>query len=74
MRNWQTPPGTELVTASGNAVDYVGLTVLTASDITYTDSLGGVTVLTAVPAGITIMCQIVKVTVCSAIVLAMKNR
>lgn len=74
MRNWQTPPGVEVVTAGASAVDYCGLTVLTVSDLTFKDSLGATTALTAVAAGITIMCTIVNVSVCSGVVLAMKNR
>lgn len=69
FRNSQTPSGTVVVTASSSPVDFVGLTVLTASDLTYRDSKAQSTVLTAVPAGITINCRIDQVTVCSGVVL-----
>lgn len=74
FRNWQTPAGNAVVVAAATPVDYVGLQVITASDITYTDSLGNVIALTAVPAGTVILCQIVKVTVCSAVVLGFLAR
>lgn len=66
------PAGTVVVTASASFVDYIGLQVLTASDLTYVDGLGATTTLTAVPAGTLIICKVVKVTTCSAIVLAYK--
>lgn len=61
--------GTVVVTASANPVSYVGLVVITASDLTYKDGLGATTTLTGVPAGITIACQITAVTTVSGVVL-----
>lgn len=64
MRNGQTPAGTEVAVA-GAAVNYVGVTVIVAGDLVYTDSQGNVTSLTganAPPAGLTINCAIQKVT------------
>lgn len=72
FRNGQTPSGTVVVTAASTQVDYVGLTVLTTSDLTYVDSLGATTTLTAVAAGITINCKIAQVTTASGVVLAYK--
>lgn len=69
MRNGQTPGGTVVVTAGSTAVDFVGVTVISASDLTYVDGKGATTTLTAVPAGITINCRIISVPVCSGVVL-----
>lgn len=69
FRNGQTPSGTVVVTAAATQVDYVGLTVITASDLVYVDSKGQTTTLSAVPAGITINCKIQVVSTCSGVVL-----
>lgn len=72
FRNGQTPSGTVVVTASASQVDYVGLTVITASDLTYVDSNAATTTLTAVPAGITINCKIAVVSTCTGVVIGYK--
>lgn len=64
------PSGTVVVVASASAVNYVGLTVITASDLVYEDGKGQTTTLSAVPAGITITCVIRVVSTCSGVVLA----
>lgn len=73
FRNDTIPAGTVVVTASASAVDYVGLLVISSSDLTYIDDLGATTTLTAVPAGVNIICRIRKVTTCSGVVLAYKS-
>jgi len=78
FRNAQTPSGSEVVVAGSGPVDYVGLEVITASDLVYVDSQGNTTTLTAgagtgpVPAGMSILCRIVKVTTASGAVLGLK--
>jgi hypothetical protein len=73
MSNKYTPRGTVVVSASATPVNFMGLTVLTTSDLTYVDSLGVTTTLTAVAAGITILVQVTKVTTCTGVVLGYVN-
>lgn len=69
FRNAETPSGVEVVTAAATPVNYVGLTVITASNLVFVDSLGVTTTLTAVPVGTVIRCRIVVVSTCSGVVL-----
>lgn len=69
MNHQGIPSGVAVVVAGAGFVDYIGLQVLTASDLTFLDSLGTTSTLTAVPAGSTIICKVVKVTTCSGVVL-----
>jgi len=73
MSNKYTPRGTVVIVAGSTPVNYMGLTVLTTSDLVYIDGVGATTTLTAVAAGITIPVQITKVTTCTGVVLGYVN-
>lgn len=68
-RNDLIASGTDVVVADTDPVNYVGLLVLSASDLTYVDGRGFTTALTACPAGVTIAARVVQVTVCTGVVL-----
>jgi hypothetical protein len=69
FRNDRTPSGTQVVVAGAGQVNYIGLLVITSSNLTYVDALGQTTTLTAVPAATKIDCQITNVSVASGVVL-----
>ncbi len=69
MRNANVPSGTVKVVASASPVNYIGLTVISLSDLTYVDSLGQTTTLVGVQPNIFIRCQIVVVSTCTGDVL-----
>jgi hypothetical protein len=71
FRNDGIPRGTVALVASTGAVSFVGFVVLAAGDVTYEDAAGGTTTATF-PAGVTITCQIVRVTACTATALGYK--
>lgn len=68
-RNDLVAAGAVVIVAGVTPVNYVGLGVITASDITFQDGKGQSVALTAVPAGMTLPVVVRQVTVCSGVVL-----
>ncbi len=69
FRNSLVASGVVAVSAPPGTVDYVAIQVLVAGNITFTDSKGNVTALTAVPAGTRIDARIINISVLTATIL-----